>query len=232
MEFLTPAEIESPAWEGELAPGEIERLEGGYEPLVAVLARLEAWPVSVALADTPLQYRQPAMGLTGRWLVRLGCGLHGQAEKVSIGEAQLTLHLRPRNRLANDTAIYAFSLFPERMGVEERPESRVRLGPDLKFSMSEGAEAESKTAGIFFRKVYPVIQSFGTGETVPYWIFRPHGRHNLEGSQFVYAVLIASPRSEGIAGYSDLVVSVETPSGKVRYRTPRGIDEMTHFEMP
>ncbi len=232
MEFLTPAEIELPAWRGELAPGEPQQSEGGWGPLAAVLAKLEAWPVSVALADAPRPYRQAAMGLSGRWLVRLGCGLPAQAEEVPIAEAQLTLHLRPRNRLANDTSVYVASLFPERMGVEERLELVVGLGMDLKFSMGEDAVAESRAARIFFRKVYPVIQSFGTGETAPYWIFRPHGKRNLEGSQFVYAVLIASPRSEGITGYSDLAVSVETPSGKVRYHTPRGIDEMTHFEMP
>jgi hypothetical protein len=51
----------------------------------------------------------------------------------------------PKNKQADDKATYAFSLFPERVSVEDIAEFNISLGPELKFG--EAGELKAGEAG-------------------------------------------------------------------------------------
>ena len=96
--------------------------------------------------------------------------------------------------------MYAYSLFPDRLTAENKGEFSVSLGPELKFADKAEIKLGGIGAKIEFKKVFPVIQGYGAGETAPYWIFKSHLSHPLDGTQFVYAVLVDRAGADGILG--------------------------------
>jgi len=232
MHIITPTEIESVAWEGELiAPATITRTIHPSERPTVTIGRHELWTVEDLENLVNQKWVRP-MGNADYWLLRLACTLHEPPGRQDITEAQQTLYLRPKSELAGDNAAYAFSLFPDRLGVEDKVELNISLGPELKFASGAEFKAGQLGAKIEYSKVFPVIQSYGVGESIPYWLFKPHAKHPLEGSQFVYAVVAAMKGADGISASVDLRVTAETKFGPVRFGMPKKARAYTGFTIP
>ena len=231
MKIVTPTEIESVAWEGNLVAPAVSFAAKSATRLTATIGRPEIWPAADALENEVGQKWTPPLGDADYWLVRLACTLRDPSGLQSITEAQQRLYLRPQNSSAGETGAYAYNLYPDRLGVEDKSEFSIGLGPELKFAGSEFKVGELG-AKIEYRKVFPVIQGYGAGESAPYWIFRPHAAHPLEGSQFVYAVVAATAGAGGIRAYVKLVVTVETQFGPLRFGTPEEARAHTKFTIP
>src|SRR5205823_452285 len=162
MEITTPTEITSVAWEGELIePATARNVQPKQRPIVTI-GQPEIWPAEQALENEVGRKWVPPMGGASYWLVRLACTLRKPDGLKNITEAQQTLSLKPKNRSVDDRATYAYSLFPDRLGAEDKVEFDVSLGPELKFG---GAEVKVGELGakIAYRKVFPVIQSYRAG---------------------------------------------------------------------
>ena len=230
MHIVTPTEIESVAWEGELAVPETSHSFGPDlpKPPVVTIGHPEVWPAAEALENQVGQRWVPPMGDAQYWLVRLACTLRKPSGPRSITEALQTLSLRPRSSQAVSGSTYAYSLFPDRLTVEDKAEFSFSLGPKLKFSPAAELEVGQLGAKIDYRKVFPVIQSYGAGESAPYWIFKPHPKRPLMGSQFVYAVVVAKAGAEGIQARVDLRVETSV----MRFALPREAREHTGFSIP
>jgi len=119
MHIITPAQIESVAWEGELIPPPTAKFVDSAERPVVTIGRHEIWPAAEALENEVGRKWNPPMGDAGYWLVRLACTLRNPPGLSRITEATLTLYLRPKNSSADKESTYAFSLFPDRLGAEE-----------------------------------------------------------------------------------------------------------------
>lgn len=217
MHIITPAKIEAIAWEGELVPPPTTKLAPSAERPVVTIGRPEIWPVAEALENEVGHKWTPPLGDAGYWLVRLACTLRNPPGLPQITEARQTLYLRPKNSYAGEQSTYAFSLFPDRLGAEDKAEFSANLGPELKFASGAGFSLGQLGAKIEYRKVFPVIQSYAAGEPTPYWIFQPHRTHPLDGSQFVYAVVVARPGAGGIRASVELVVTVDFPFGLAKF---------------
>ncbi len=217
MHIITPTGIESVAWEGELTPPSTAKAVGSDERPVVTIGEPEIWPVAAALENEVGRKWTPPLGDAGYWLVRLACTLRNPPGLPRITEATQTLYLRPKNAHTDEQSTYAFSLFPDRLGVEDKAEFNASLGPELKFAGGAGFSVGQLGAKIEYRKVFPVIQSYAAGEPTPYWIFKPHRAHPLDGSQFVYAVVVARAGAGGIRANVELVVSVELPGGLAKF---------------
>ncbi len=219
MIIETPKTIESIAWEGELEAPESMRAAGAAR-VRATIGQPECWRATEALEIKTGEKWTPPVADKEFWLLRLACTVHPLGRFSSIVEGQLSLSL--------DSA-YAFSLYPDRLGAEDQREFSLSLGPKLKFGniQAEGGSAGGK---IVYRKVFPVIQSYGVGEPGPYWLFKPHSAHPLEGSQFVYAVVATA--GPGIRGDMVLTVSIDTDFGLIRLGLPRQARAATRFSLP
>ena len=233
MQITTPTEIESVAWEGKLIAPEISYTLSTQERPVVTIGQPEIWPAAEALENQVGQKWTPPMGDADYWLVRLACTLRDPPGSPNITEASQMLYLRPRNSQADENAAYAYSLYPDRLGVEDKGEYSISLGPELKFADGSGFSVGQLGTKIEYRQVFPAIQSYGAGEPNPYWIFRPHTAHPLEGSQFVYAVAVAQAGAGGIRASVELIVTVETKlGGLIRYGTPQEARAHTKFTLP
>ena len=222
MHIVTPSEINSVAWEGELITSTTTRTFSLAQPPIVTIGQPEIWSVSDALENEVGQKWVPPMGYdTNYWLVRLACTLRKPSGLQSITEAQKTLYLHPQNSRAGDGTVYAYSLFPERLSIEDKVEFNISLGPQIKFADGSEVKAGELSAKIDYRKVFPVIQSYGAGESRPYWIFKPHAKHPLDGSQFVYAVVVAKGTAGGIRANVLLTVTVETDFGPINLDSQR-----------
>ena len=213
MHIITPTQIAVVAWEGELTPPPTTKAVHPTERPVVTIGRPEIWPVAAALEHKGGRPWSPPLGDAGYWLVRLACTLRNPPGLPRLTEARQTLYLRPKKAQADPDSTYAFSLFPDRLGAEDKAEFSAGLGPELKFASGAGFSVGQLGAKIDYRKVFPVIQSYAAGEPTPYWIFRPHRSHPLDGSQFVYAVVVAQAGAGGIRASVELVVSIEAPFG-------------------
>lgn len=232
MVIITPDDIDTVAWEGELAapPVSMSPTRSDDRP-VATIGAPEVWPAAEALQGQAGQRWMPPLGGASFWLVRLACTLRKPMSGSAIAGAQQGLYLRPRASAASDTAVYAFSLYPDRLGIEDSREFTVSLGPELTFASGAGFKVGELGAKIEYKKVFPAIQAYGVGEPAPYWIFKPHARYPLEGSQFVYAVLAARPGAGGIRGAVELVVEVQGLFGPLRYGLPDEARAHTTFSV-
>jgi hypothetical protein len=199
---------------------------------VVTIGRPEIWPVARALENEVGRKWTPPLGDAGYWLVRLACTLRNPPGPPRITEATQTLYLRPKNSGVDKESTYAFSLFPDRLGAEDKAELSASLGPELKFASGAGFSVGELGATIEYRKVFPVIQSYGAGEPAPYWIFQTHRTYPLDGSQFVYAVVVARAGAGGIRASVELVVSVNYPSGLAKLGLSDEARANTRFVIP
>ena len=232
MHIITPTEIEAVAWEGELVAPAISYRGLTPRSLVATVGRPEIFPVDKALENEVGRKWTPPLGGADFWLVRLACTLREPGGHENIVEATETLYLRPKNPAAGADAVYAFSLFPDRLGIESKAEFSVGLGPELKFGAAVDLKAGELGAKIEYRKVFPVIQGYGAGESAPAWVFKPHAAFPLAGSQFVYAVVAAKTGANGVRASVALVATVNTQLGPVRLGLPEDASAHVSFTIP
>lgn len=233
MRFVTPTEIESVAWEGELVAPAVAMHPKGGRAVVAALGHPEIWPAARALEAEVGQKWTPPLGGADFWLLRLACTLREPAGRPALVSAEQRLFLRPRNPAASEGAAYAYSLFPERLGIEDKAQVAAKLGPELKFTSGAGASLGEIGATVEYRKVYPVIQAYGAGGPAPWWAFQAHPAHPLAGSQFVYAVVAARAGAGGVRASVELIAAVETTwAGVLRLGLPEEARAHLSFSIP
>jgi hypothetical protein len=102
----------------------------------------------------------------------------------------------------------------------------------LKFADGSEYSVGQLGAKIEYRKVFPVIRSYAAGEPTPYWIFQHHSTYPLDGSQFVYAVVVAQVGAGGIRANVELVVSVDFPFGLAKFGLSEEARASTSFAIP
>jgi len=223
MKIFTPAQIEQVAWEGYLEPlGETFR-SAARLPRVT-LGEPVCWPAEQAMEkETGKKWSPPPVtgtpaGDRRYTLVRLACTLHPPDEpRTHYTQATLGAYLRPRR---GGERVVAHDLYPRRLSVENKGKFNIGLGPDLKFAEAVEVSLLEVGAEIEYRKVFPVIQGFGLGETKPYWQFAHHAAHPLLGCQSVYLVLAAPGDAGGVRLGVELVATLETRYGPVRVGLP------------
>jgi hypothetical protein len=231
MLIVTPAEIESVAWEGELfAPPLSFRGEASKRPF-ATIGQPEVWPVDKALENETSKKWVKPLGDAKYWLVRLACTLREPPRGTEIVEATQTLFLRPQPHSAGEKSTYAHNLFPQRLGVEDKSSFTFSLGPELGFANGSSIKAGELGATIEYRKVFPVIQAYGLGESAPAWAFKPHAANPLIGSQCVYAVLVARSPATGLRAHVEVTVTTQSAFGPIKYGTPQEARQHTEFSL-
>ncbi len=233
MRIITPAKIKSVAWEGELVAPPVDKIILGGKPPTISIGQPEIWAAAEAIQNEVGQTWSPPMAQADYWLLRLACTLR-QPDWLTggIAQAEQTLYLRPKNRGAPANAVYAYSLFPDRVGVEEKSERSYSLGPELKFGQAVELKAGQLGGKIEYRQVFPVIQSYGAGEPVASWIFKPHPAHPLDGSQFVYAVVAAKAGADGARANVELTITIEAATGLAKLGLSDEAKRHTRFTIP
>lgn len=231
MLITTPYEIDSAAWEGELiAPPVSFRGQGSKRPFVTI-GQTEIWPVDKALENETGKKWTPPLGDAKYWLVRLACTLREPPGGTEIIEASQTLYLLPQPHRAGEKSAYAHNLFPQRLGVEDKSSFTLSLSPELGFADGSSVKVGELGATIEYRKVFPVIQSYGLGEPNPSWVFKPHAANPLVGSQFVYAVLVARAPATGLKAHVEMTVTTQSAFGPLKYGTPTEARQHTEFSL-
>lgn len=231
MRIDAPTEIKEIAWEGYLEPPETVKSNGDVPRPVVTIGKPEIWDTADALKNEVNQVWTPPLTAASFWLVRLACTLREPPGLPSISEVEQSLYLRPKNRLAGPESAYAYSLYPDRLTAESKTDFTLSLGPALKFGEAELKVGELGAA-IEYRKVYPVIQSYQAGTSTPYWLFKPHATHRLEGNQFVYTILAAQSGAGGIRVSLDLKVTIESDWGPLRFAPPEQARANLSFTVP
>jgi len=217
MRIITPTEIEHVVWEGVLEPvGEVKR---GAESARVTIGEPAAWSVEEAMeAETGKTWTAPA-GDQRYKLVRLVFTLHPPEDsRTRYTEATLSAYLRPRN---GSGTVFAHDLYPQRItAAGNKSKFSVGLGADLKFT--EAIQAGLPKAGfeIEFQQVFPVVQSYGLGESSPYWRFSHHSANPLIGCLSVYIVLAVSGKTNNVEIGIELVATQETKFGFIRLGLP------------
>jgi hypothetical protein len=225
MHLSLPDHI-TPAWEGDLEPPAIHKGDTAMARPRVTIGQPELWTVAELLpADTWV----PPRPATDYWLLRLACTLHHTTGSERIREAQQSLTLRAVPGDGPPDAVYAFSLFPERVTAEETRTVTVALGPELKFTPTTGISAGSIGTTLSYRSVFPVIQSYGAGEPDAYWVFQRHASHPLTGSQFVYAIIAAARTISTVRVAVGLVVTTEQTLGPIRFGLSREAQQHASF---
>ena len=231
MKIITPVEIESVAWEGELfAPPVSFRGEASKHPF-ATIGQPEVWPAAKALDNETGKKWIPPLGDAKYWLVRLACTLREPPDGTKIIEASQTLYLRPQPNSAGEKNAYAHNLFPQRLGIEDKSSFTFSLGPELGFADGSSIKVGELGATIEYRKVFPVIQVYGLGESTPSWVFKPHSANPLIGSQCVYAVLVARAPATGLRAHVEVTVTTQSAFGPMKYGTPQEARQHTEFTL-
>jgi len=231
MQIITPVSIEHVAWEGELAAPSIVYTTGGASRPVISIGQPEVWPVGKALESETGKKWVPPLGDAKYWLVRLACTLREPPRPAEITEATQTLFLRPQPHSAGEKSAYAQNLFPQRLGVEDKSTFTFGLGPELGFVDGSSIKVGELGATIEYRKVFPVIQAYGLGESAPSWVFKPHSAYPLVGSQFVYAVLVARAPATGLRTHIEVTVTTQSAFGPVKYGLPEEAHQHTQFNL-
>jgi hypothetical protein len=232
MLIVTPTEIISPAWEGNLVASGVARVLGPSSRLMVTLGQPEIWPAADALESMTGQKWSPPVHGGDYWLVRLSCTLRPPKGRARLTEAEQRLYLRPHSATASKNSVYAQSLFPDRLDVEDRSSFKIKLGPELKFADALGLKLGEVGAEIQYRKAFPVIRGYGAGEAMPAWQFKAHPLYPLTGSQFVYVVVAARPGAEGVRAAVELVATVETAFGPLRLAPPKEAQAHLAFNIP
>ena len=230
MFLKTPVEIESIAWEGELTPPEnAMSAKSLLENPVVTIGKPEFWPAAEALETEVGKKWTPPRGGAQFWLARFACSLRDPNGRLQINAAAQNLHLRPRTAAAGPNSVYAYSLFPDHLTVEEKGSFAVELSPELSFAKVISFKPGKLGVNIDYRQVFPVIQSYGAGESQPSWEFKAHAAHLLTGTQFVYAVIAVMPSADGGRGSLELTVTLQNQLGRFKYGLPQEAKANTGF---
>ncbi len=232
MFLTTPVAIESVAWEGELVPPTVAMSEKGVEARpVVTIGKPEFWLAEDALeTEVGKKWTSPRGGAQF-WLARFACTLRDPNGRLQINAAAQNLYLRPRTGAASSDSVYAYSLFPQRLTVEEKGSFDVKLSPELSFAKAISFKPGELGVNIEFRQVFPVIQSYGAGEPQASWEFTAHPAHPLDGTQFVYAVIGVMPGAEGGRGSIEISVTTQNQIGRIKYGLPQEANANVSFTL-
>ena len=222
MRIKTPNRIEAVAWEGELVPSQtaMSAKDASDRPIVT-LGKPELWPAAAAMETEVGKKWTPPLGGAEFWLARFACSLRDPVGRLQITAAAQAISLRPRNSGTKQGDVYAYSLFPDRLSVEDKGTFNIKLSPELSFAKVINFKPGEVGVEIEYRQAFPIVQSYGAGEATPMWEYKNHPAHPLDGSQFVYAVIAALPGSGGGRGTMEIVVTVQKEFGPVRYGLPQ-----------
>lgn len=231
MFLKTPVQIESVAWEGELVPPDVAMTtRSERERPIVTIGKPEFWPAAEALEIEVGRKWTPPRGGADFWLARFACSLREPNGRSQITAAAQNLYLRPRaTTAAGDDPVYAYSLFPDRLTVEDKGTFNVKLSPELSFAKAISFKPGELGANIEYRQVFPVIQSYGAGEPLASWEFTAHAAHPLAGTQFVYAVIAIMPGADGGRGSMELSVTMRKQAGPIKYGLPQEAQANTRF---
>ena len=212
------------------ASGVIKAAVRGANPIVT-LGQTEVWEVEKALENETGQKWTPPLGEAKFWLVRLACTLRNPSGSAEITAATQSLYLRPVPASAGEGRVYAYRLFPQRVSVDEKSSTSLKLDPELGFA--DGSKVKVGEAGLTIEhsNVFPVIQAYDEGTAAPSWQFAPHASHPLTGSQFVYAILVARAPATGLRAHVELTVTTQSAFGPVKYGTPQAARQHTEFSL-
>jgi hypothetical protein len=64
------------------------------------------------------------------------------------------------------------------------------------------------------------------------WIFKPHPKYPLDGSQFVYAIIAVQPSSGGMRGFVRMTVTIKDKVGFITLGQTQECEAKTRFELP
>jgi hypothetical protein len=216
MEIATPADIASIAWQGQMViPPSV------YAPMralglpTATLGAPEVWPLTEVLQNADGENWQ-APDASGYWLLRLAMSLREPAGMPGLTEAQHTLHLHPQATVPA-SAVVAPAIFPEQ--IIQQSEVFAFLSEDLRI----GTVAPRLTLRSFsfaFRKLYMTIQGSGVGSGQLSWLCKRSSSMPIKGAQYFYAIVVARPEAQGVRAHFDLVVTIKTQFGLMKFVLP------------
>jgi hypothetical protein len=111
MNIITPSEIKSVAWEGELEASRVAYSASKSAPPVVTIGTPEVWPAAEALEHQVGQKWVAPVGGASFWLVRLAWTLREPGGWSNITEAQQSLHLRRKTskRMTKPHMLLVFS---------------------------------------------------------------------------------------------------------------------------
>jgi hypothetical protein len=189
---------------------------------------MQFWPAIDVLGIPENDTHPLPQEIQNAWLLRQGVVIHQPSPISNVTEAQLTLYLRPHNH-DDMTSAYAHSLFPSQ-SQQNGNSSTIILNSDLNFSDLVDPYPHKTHNTITTHQTYPIIQSYGIGECAPYWIFKPQGPQALEGTQFVYAIIVT--QNTPVDVIVELIVTVNTRRGEMRFGLPSKARTHVRFNIP
>jgi hypothetical protein len=216
MEIATPADIVSIAWQGQMViPPSV------YAPMRALgrpdatLGIPEVWPLAEVLQNADGENWQPP-DASGHWLVRLAMSLREPGGMPGMSETLHTLHLHPQATVPA-SAVTAPAIFPEQ--IIQQSEIFAFLTEDLRIS-TVAPRATLRSFSFAFRKLYMTIQGSGAGSGQLSWLCKRSSTMPIKGAQFFYAIVVARPEAQGVRAHFDLVVSIKTQFGLMKFVLP------------
>jgi hypothetical protein len=182
-ETIYPVET---AWEGELVPlSGVMAARGKAMPRVSI--GKPDWWAGESLGES---FKAPEGGYK-YGLARFAFSLRPEGMQ-KVRKAELVLDFQPGE---DSKRSVAFDLVP-RAEIEEQTGSfTLGIGPDFKFFSVDVTLAKAETT-INLRRAFPVIITYGIGESTARWVFVSRPAHPLVGSQIVYAMVQMPPGVE------------------------------------
>jgi hypothetical protein len=174
------------AWEGELVPPSVT-FAGRGKGMPRVSIGKPDWWSGESLGET---FKAPE-GDYKYGLARFAFSLWPEGMQ-EVRRAELVLDFQPGD---DSKRSIAFDLVPRAETEERTGTVTLGIGPDFKFSSVEVTLAKAETT-INLRRVFPVIVTYGIGESTARWVFVSRPAHPLVGSQIVYAIVQMPPGVE------------------------------------
>jgi hypothetical protein len=139
------------------------------------------------------------------YLVRFSCSFRPMRKEKEVEWARFLVRLLP-DQLARQPI--AYDLYPHEVTHEVKRDTKVTLGPTLKF-----AEVEAKLGevafGLEYQELQPSISAAGIGEANPSWDYEEVKGVKIFGSKWMHLLLKAPPGMETIRAYLDLTADVQ-----------------------
>ena len=231
MHITTPAEIPFVIWQGELVAHTGRLIPSTSVPPVVALGQMEAWPVRDVLEIPDHGHWAPPDPEKAYWLLRQGFYLRQQSRVSNIMETQLTLYIRP-DQAKDLTKVEAINVFPTMMNPDMPLKSIIALRSNLSFIGQAGLKPDEAHANIIYRRTFPIIRGYDAGTCTPHWIFKPQAQHALTGSQYIYTVIAVSSTVQRVDVIPELIVTVNTLRGPIRFGLPGAARARGRFKIP
>jgi hypothetical protein len=133
-----------------------------------------------------------------------------------VSETLYTLHLHPQATVPA-SAVTSPAIFPEQ--IVQQSEVFAFLSEDLRLGMV-APRASLRSFSFAFRKLYMTVQGAGAGSGQLSWVCKRSSTMPIKGAQYFYAIVVARPEAQGVRAHFDLVVSVKTQFGLMKFVLP------------